>query len=204
MITNKDIIPLFPEAVLYATTLDVNSNEILNFCKKSSFNFTESSLEELCNCYASKDFKVFDKLNDLKNKIEEHIKYYLFEIFKYKIDYKFLNSWITKVDVNGYSQPHTHNNTLLSGVYYPVGDKNFKIKFIKKDQGFFDIDANESNSYNCRYMIMDILHNNTLILFPSSLKHNIEKNKSNTERYSIAFNINPKGVIGTGDSKVYF
>ena len=31
MTLNNNIIPIFPEAVLYATTIDVDSNKLLNF-----------------------------------------------------------------------------------------------------------------------------------------------------------------------------
>ena len=44
----------------------------------------------------------------------------------------------------------------------------------------------------------------TIILFPSNLRHSIEKNLSNKIRYSIAFNTLPLGEIGTGDSKINF
>jgi uncharacterized protein (TIGR02466 family) len=204
MISNNNIIPIFPEAVLYATTIDVDSNKLLNFCKNSSFDFTESSKNKNSNCFASNNLNVFEELIDLKNAIEKNIKYYLFEILKYKMDYKFLNSWVTKTGFGGYSQPHTHCNTFLSGVYYPVGHENFKIRFLKKEPGFWDIETTEVNIFNIKSLYINITENNTLLLFPSSLKHKIEKNDSNIERYSIAFNVNPKGEIGNGDSKILF
>jgi hypothetical protein len=52
---------------------------------------------------------------------------------------------------------------------------------------------------------MDIVNeNNVLILFPSDLEHSIEKNLSEENRYSLAFNILPLGEIGSEDSKINF
>lgn len=198
------ILPIFPEAVIYSTTININKNEILNFCKNSNFYQTESSINEECYCYMSYDRNIFDKIKNLKIEIEKHVEYYLHEILKYKMDYKFINSWITKTNPGGYSHPHTHANTFLSGVYYPLGNDSFKIKFIKKDMGFFSIATTENNLLTGSDVTLDIVNDSTLLFFPSSIKHSIEKNNSNIERYSIAFNINPKGFIGEGDVKVYF
>ena len=42
-----------------------------------------------------------------------------------------------------------------------------------------------------------------LIIFPSSMRHQILPNKSKKDRYSIAFNIMPKGKFNyPGDSQI--
>ena len=202
---NNNIISIFPEAIIYANTLNIDSDKILDFCKKSIFKNTYSSLKEKANgCYASDNLNVLNNLSTLKNKIKEHVETYLYKVFKYKMNYKFLNSWITKVDKDGFSQPHIHANTFLSGVYYPIGNLNFKINFHKKEECFWNIEVEENNLFNTKVITMTIENNNTLLLFPSSLKHSVEKNISNMERYSIAFNINPKGYIGEMDNGVIF
>jgi len=200
---SENILPIFPEAVLYLNNLNVNSNEIFNFCKNSNFKLTRESLKENAFCYSSNNLNVFNDLPYLKNEIKKHVEYYLYEILKYKMNYKFLNSWITKVTQNGYSQNHSHSNTFLSGVYYPIGNNDFKIKF-HKEKSFWNIETVECNSFNSKDVTINIQNNNSLILFPSSLEHNIVKNNSNIDRYSIAFNINPMGYIGVGDTEVEF
>ena len=45
---------------------------------------------------------------------------------------------------------------------------------------------------------------NYLILFFSQLRHKILLNTSNQNRFSLAFNILPKGEFGTIDSKSIF
>jgi len=51
---------------------------------------------------------------------------------------------------------------------------------------------------------LTISNDNTLILFPSNLRHKIDVNKSDKDRYSLAFNINPSGYIGGRDGRVFF
>jgi hypothetical protein len=52
--------------------------------------------------------------------------------------------------------------------------------------------------------VLTLTENSILILFPSDLKHSIEKNLSDKTRYSIAFNTLPLGEIGDADSKINF
>ena len=199
-------IPIFPEAVVYATVIDINSNDIFNYCKKSSFELTAASENKTQsdNCFITEKYNVLEELNDLKNIIKLNVEHYLYEILKYKMDFKFLNSWVTKTSPGGFSQPHTHCNTFLSGVYYPTGHENFKITFLKKQKDFWDIETTVENEFNLDSLTFNITHNSTLLLFPSSLRHRIEKNESSLDRYSIAFNINPKGMIGRKDTKIFF
>jgi len=201
---NSSIIPVFPEAFIYNVCIDVSSNKILEYLKKIKFNLTKYSDENKNACYISENLNVFNDLNFLKNKIEENVKHYLYNVFEYKMDYKFLNSWATKVEIGGFSQKHSHRNTFLSGVYYPLGNKDFKIKFYKENLGFWDIKTNNINFFNLTNICFNIEKDNTLLLFPSSLTHSIEKNISGTDRYSIAFNINPSGYIGESDNGIIF
>jgi hypothetical protein len=97
-----------------------------------------------------------------------------------------------------------HLNSFLSGVYYPLGSKNFKITFYKSDPCFWDIRVNHENDFNAKSITITIEKDNALILFPSTLNHSIAINDSNIDRYSIAFNINPTGYIGKDDTGIIF
>ena len=206
MLNNKDyeIYPVFPEAFIYYKIIDIDSNKIIDYCKNLNFEFTESSIKKESDCYISSNFNIFNDLSELKDKIEEHIKNYLYKVMEYKLDYKFINSWATKTNLNGFSQAHVHSNTFLTGVFYPKGNENFRIKFHKNNKSFWEIDVKNCNQFNSKTMTYVIEKDNTLLLFPSNLLHSIGNNNSNIDRYSIAFNINPKGYIGNQDSKVFF
>jgi uncharacterized protein (TIGR02466 family) len=198
-----DILPLFPQAVLGLNKLNVDSKTIIDYLEKLNFSKTEFSEKEESLSYASNKLNIFEDLHDLKKEISQNIKVYLHNYLRLNMNFKFLNSWATKTLPNGHSQKHVHCNTFLSGVFYPKGNKNFKISFHKNDT-FWDIETIETNNLNAKSSTIAIAEDNLLILFPSDLYHSIQKNTSTDVRYSIAFNINPYGSIGKGDTKVIF
>lgn len=198
------IIPIFPEAVLYSKQINVDSNRIMNYLKKIKFDITESSIVKDADNFMSNNLNVFKDLNFLKKEIDKHVGFYLNKILNYKMNYKFTTSWATKTNNKGYGQKHFHGNCFLSGVYYPVGDKDFKINFYKRHLTMWDVDVKEYNEFNAKQIIFEIKNDNTLILFPSELYHSISKNNSDVTRYSIAFNVNPKGLIGQKDNGIVF
>jgi len=198
-----DILPLFPQAVLGLNKLNVSSEEILNSLKELNFSETEATINNQSLSFASVEMNVLKDLPELKKEIDISIKKYLFDILKLNMNYKFLNSWATKTLPNGFSQKHTHSNTFLSGVFYPKKSEHYKISFFK-EEGFWDINVKEPNNLNCKSSTIAIGEDNLLILFPSDLQHAIKRNTSNDIRYSIAFNVNPSGFIGNGDTLVNF
>jgi uncharacterized protein (TIGR02466 family) len=201
---NPSIIPIFPEAILYSQQINVDSNKIMNYLKKIKYNITESSITKDADCFMSNKLNVFNDLKFLKKEIDTHVNFYLNKVLNYKMDYKFTTSWATKTNHKGYGQKHYHANCFLSGVYYPIGNKDFKINFHKRHFTMWDVDIKEYNEFNAKRIVFEIKNNNTLILFPSDLDHSISTNTSDITRYSIAFNVNPKGLIGSGDNGIIF
>ena len=57
----------------------------------------------------------------------------------------------------------------------------------------------ENNVYNSSQWVLNPKQND-LILFPSELNHQIKKSTIEETRYSIAFNVLPKGLLGYKDS----
>jgi uncharacterized protein (TIGR02466 family) len=205
MIKNEGmVISIFPEAVLYFQKINVNSNEIIKHVSNLNYKLTEGSKKKLCDCSISEKLNILDDLKFLKEEINKQIEHYLYNIFSYKMNYKITNSWATKTNSKGYGEKHYHSNHFLSGVYYPVGNKNFAIKFYKKKFDMWEIETHEFNEFNAKSFFFPIINDNTLILFPSSLEHSIESNEDVNPRYSISFNILPKGYVGTNDSGTIF
>lgn len=194
---------LFPEAVIGLNKLEVDHDKVLKYIENIEFNITNASLQNKENVYISKKFNVFEDIIYLRDEIFTNIKNYLNNIMKFEIDFQFTTSWVTKTLPNGFSKKHMHQNSFISGVYYPIGDENFSITFHKK-KGFWGIPTIEDNILNADWYNIKINKNNVLILFPSHLDHSIEKNLSEKTRYSIAFNTLPLGQVGTGDGRVNF
>jgi uncharacterized protein (TIGR02466 family) len=201
-----DSIPLFSSPI-FIFNLDVEENKILNFLKK--LKYCELVSEEIKDCFISEDLKVLKKnlkeIKQLKKEIDSSVSFLIKKIFNYESSFNIFNSWGTKTLINGYSGQHIHANTWLSGVYYPEEDLNFKITFYSDRLSLF-ADKVNNNGYNLfnggQHFVSP--KKNSLILFPSSLKHKINTNKSKKERYSLAFNVLPKGNFGSGDSFINF
>ena len=202
IIKNYEIVSLFPQSFLYVSNIEIDNIEIFKYLK--NIDYTKNTLNKNSSCYMSKNKNIFKDIKLLKKEINKHVENYLLNIFKYKMDYKFLNSWATKTKNLGFSQKHYHANTFLSGVYYPYANNDFKINFYKSGTPFWNIEVKEYNHFNLKDIQVTINKDNTLLLFPSDLEHSVELNESKIDRYSVAFNINPKGFIGTEDTKVYF
>jgi uncharacterized protein (TIGR02466 family) len=190
---------IFPEAVIYVSKIDVDNNKILEYAKQTVFEKTTGGV----GCYLSHT-KVFDDIYFIKDAIKEQVEFYIRKIMHFKMDFKFLNSWISKTEPKGYSETHIHRNTFISGVYYPEASDEFSISFIKDYETFWDVKVDEINNFNAKTHTLKIKEENMLILFPSNLKHKIDVNNSSQNRYSVAFNINPSGYIGGKDGRVFF
>jgi uncharacterized protein (TIGR02466 family) len=152
------------------------------------------------------DKYILDNVIDLKNELFFHVNLFAEKYLKIvNTQFYFLNSWIVKHRPNDWAQAHHHINSLLSGVYYLKTEKNNgDINFIKdpKDQNIFPLaitpNYGEYNQSNSKYYKFEPKVGN-LIIFPSTLMHEVTINKSNNIRYSLAFNVFCKGIFGKNE-----
>jgi uncharacterized protein (TIGR02466 family) len=152
----------------------------------------------------SVDMDILSKFKNLKKEIDKAIYTTLKDILKLKnTQYRICNSWLTKTKPSQFSTSHTHKNSWLSGVYYPKANPDFCIRFYNDFGSPFFIPPTEFNIYNSTEWTI-FPEDNYLILFYSQLRHKIMPNKGSIDRYSIAFNVLPKGEIGLGDTKIIF
>jgi uncharacterized protein (TIGR02466 family) len=197
------MISLFNEPLL-ATELNLDNIKILNYLKKLKYINTAKTENNGALCQMSERMDLLKDLTLLKKEINTKVKFFIENILEYNIKFKLLNSWSTQVKPNGFSQSHHHTHSFISGVYYPFGDEGFKIEFTKKYiNKFFDLPIKNFNPFNSNAASIGI-KSNMLILFLSDLGHEILPNKSNIDRYSLAFNVNPIGKIGNRDSEISF
>ena len=106
---------------------------------------------------------------------------------------KLSNLWI---NINGYKDfntRHTHQNSILSGVFYvKVPDKSSRIRFFHPSVHLMMTEWPETLKFN-RYTssIWDINpQKGRLLLFPSWLEHAAPLNRSSKIRSTISFNFN--------------
>jgi len=154
----------------------------------------------------SKNF--LKKLPSLKKKITETFKEYAYNTLSIDQSVEFVvgSSWSTMTSPNGESTEHTHANYYYSGCYYitenPSPINFFLGPYIYNYHERFLFNYKRLNQYNSN-KISYVPEKNELIFFPSYVKHQIEKNESDKNRYSIAFNFHPSGIYGREDSSIH-
>jgi uncharacterized protein (TIGR02466 family) len=138
-----------------------------------------------------------NELKDIKEYIETHIQEYKQKIISPRYDNTLYitESWINYTNKNQSHHRHSHDNSLVSGVFYFNTVENDAITFYKKKSGLslsFDTEtANVFNSLSYRLPVS----NNMLILFPSELEHEVDINIQDKTRISLSFNVFVKGVV---------
>ena len=106
----------------------------------------------------------------------------------------FGNFWININGHHDYNLLHDHQKSIISGVYYvSVPEDNMgDLVLHRGDNADYFLTGNikettMANSPSCTKKAVE----STLYLFPSWIKHHVERNESNKERISIAFNLVP-------------
>ena len=144
------------------------------------------------------------KLKALKQFCEKHIINYIIEIInpEKELDLYITQSWLNITKPGEYHHVHSHPNSIVSGVFYistveddqlSFGDPNTKVKEQIK------LEQKEYNMWNSASWNVPV-DNNTLLLFPSWLNHQVKLNpKATTDRISISFNTFTKGRFGSNE-----
>jgi uncharacterized protein (TIGR02466 family) len=190
-------IPICSNA-LFRYKLDIPNDLTLKF-KKEKFKSIEGG-----SSLISEDLNILKKYENLNKEINKAVDATLKEILMLKnINYRIFSSWLTKTRPSCLDNLHNHNNSWLSGVYYPKGDPGFGIRFDYDNTSTFYTPPTEYNIFNSESWVVTA-EDNLLILFFSQLRHKIMPNESTKDRFSLAFNILPRGKFGMGDSKTRF
>tara|TARA_B100000927_G_C16321168_1_gene411432 strand:- start:78 stop:704 length:627 start_codon:yes stop_codon:yes gene_type:complete len=161
------------------------------------------------NGYISRDRDIFKHpdLHNLKDKIEEQIKFFAYEYLKVQryVDIEVCRSWGVKHLHTDWAQKHCHSNSVFSGIYYLDVDEYSGDLLIDKGQHatncFIPTLTPDVTHYN-RYTQQNWRlkpENGMLVAFPSQIIHSVEPNRSpKLERYAIAFDVFIRGQFGYG------
>jgi len=157
-------------------------------------------VEEIYSTKISKSLYVLDSLDNIKKIILDKFLNINNTYFKYDNDFKITTSWFTKSIKNNIGDYHNHGNNFYSGIYYiDVDDDTGDIEFSDFTPSSFDLNTTEFNIDNSKSWRVKP-ENDLIIFFPSEMYHKIHLNKSEKNRYSLAFNIFPIGRIGWSDN----
>ena len=183
------IIDIFPTAIYvsHLNVTDVEREYVFSHKDKAYPNQFGNSTS--LNTYILSD----GFLKNLKEQIDVHLKTFNTSL-GYDSQLKVTQSWINYNPTNSSHHTHNHYNSIISGVMY-LSDNPSELVFQRDDYktivpNILKDTKYSSNSYRFKPQ------KDMLVLFPSNLKHGVDKNSSTETRISLAFNTFYIGIIG--------
>jgi hypothetical protein len=173
---------------------------------QSEFNFVinylsvESNLHENKNKnFNSVDTYILQHMPILREKIETLLKNYMYNFFGETADIQVTQSWLNYNLPGTSHHKHSHSNSIVSGVVYFQTDENTGnlnlYRPVSQSRQLHD-EVTNWNSYNYEYVYF-VPRIGNIFLFPSTLPHSVEENKSTISRISLSFNTFYKGTFGS-------
>ena len=150
------------------------------------------------------------QLKNTKNKIQNAVNYFTKTVMGIEQNFRITTSWINKIPKGDWIQQHSHENSVISGVYYiqttaecspiifnkPFLYTNFVHQTIK-----ITFDEKIKNQFNTEYIGISP-KSGDLLLFPSWLEHTVNNQQPDVDRIGLAFNCFPIGKLGKGTSQL--
>ena len=190
------VLPLFSSPV-YANTLGINQHK-----KRSTMSHRWICHRKVQASASLHQTQVLDlpKLNNIKTLCEQELRYYTNQVLRIKQSFRITNSWLTIKKQDQWHHLHNHQNCIFSGVYYLQTPPDAVLNF-EGDPGFRDsfkfnydyIDYNIFNSHSWKVSVPA----STVVIFPSSLYHDVAPNLTTTPRICIGFNAFVTGKLAT-------
>jgi uncharacterized protein (TIGR02466 family) len=143
---------------------------------------------------------------DLKRVIDSKIAEYVHEALGVNntFTWEITTSWVNKAKPGDWHANHWHSNSLISGVVYlKTNPKTGVVCFHKGERYYnmfnetFGIEFDKETDYSTP-TIGVVPSTHTILMFPSHLAHSVCENESTETRYSLAFNVFPRGTVGQG------
>ncbi|MBC60706.1 MAG: hypothetical protein CMQ35_08810 [Gammaproteobacteria bacterium] len=169
----------------------------------SELKYIESQLErpsKAIDNHASpnKNVLAHDELKDLQTIIQQHLDNYFKAVYNTSnnVALQITQSWLTLSRKGESHHSHTHPNSVVSGVLYVNVAGNDGINFYRNEENlWFELEPSETNYYNS-YKIHVATKIGDLVLFPSSVKHGVNKVTEDIRRVSLSFNTFFSGEMG--------
>ena len=136
----------------------------------------------------------------LKDELMKAFYSFASDVMRYSNKFEITTSWFTKSIPGQSSNSHNHNNCMFSAVLYLQTSENCgNIVFTDSIDKRYKLEKNSYNLFNSPEWNITP-KDGLLLMFPSEVYHKIAENKSDTTRYSLAFNVVPTGLIGNIDT----
>lgn len=200
------LIPLF-SVPIFIDKIDLDFEQQSNVVGQISYDYIHDG-----NYFISSNVDILNtgQFVELKQEILKKIDSFAHNTLKInkKIKFYITTSWIVKFPKNSWAQKHIHSNSIFSGVVYlNTASDGGEICF-HKDNRYHNISYptlelvyDDWSEYTSDYWKLKP-NTGDIFLFPSNLTHSVEKNLSDNERISLAFNVFARGVFGTHESSI--
>ena len=141
------------------------------------------------------------ELQGLKSFVDEQITAYKRELLRIPDDVEIYvtQSWVNRSDADQFHPKHKHPNSVISGVLFLDDNSDFELPAIRfhRSAELFPVDFSysELNDFNASCREFDV-EEGMLVLFPSTLEHDVDRNRSGRTRSSLSFNTYVRGTVG--------
>ena len=191
----QQIINLFA-APIYKSTIGRNfTDQELEFFRKE----LQEPVQAISN-FSSQNKNILDakEMKGLRTTIEASINDYFEKVFNTsnKVSLEITQSRLSVTRKNEAHHPHTHPNSIASGVVYINLAKTDGINFFRNDDLlWYDLTPKEQNYYNAYQYFVETKIGD-VVIFPSNIKHGVKQVSEDVERVSLAFNTFFSGELG--------
>jgi len=193
-----DNVPTTGDSVWFGTLirelqLNINTNNLLRFVYNEQKKLPHSNLGTVANGWQSPNLKDDVVFKPLTNEIFKNLNG-LSDLFLIRKDKKLVISamWANINPSGGSNIPHTHPNSILSGVFYlKCNDKSGNICFTHPAMNHnYHFDTFSVSNYNNINAGSRQIKPNVgkMLIFPSYQYHYVQTNLSNEDRVTLAFN----------------
>ena len=194
----SSIIPLFSSAVMVCSTKYALSAGEEDYIRNVEYGDNSGNLKS-----SSDRILEQPELASLQDFVQKQINSYTQSLLKLdsSIDLYITQSWLNKAGKDQYHPLHNHPNSVLSGVLFlSGGGKLPPIRFPRFSPLFpLELNFSELNDFNATCRWFEPVYGQ-LILFPSSLLHDVAPNKTDSTRITLSFNTFVRGEIGNASA----
>lgn len=187
--------PLFAEPIFRANISSAISAEQVAFIQ--SLDMVQNQTN-----YISEDLYIFNRpeLASIAEAVQEALQTYAREVMGVSQSLYVTQSW-SLINPPGIGMHgHTHSNSIVSGsLYYAPLQAPAANMIFDRHRTYQQIqltpEGEKTNIFNAPYRVITPAQGD-IILFASDMQHLVERNMTNSDRHSIAFNSFVKGTLG--------
>lgn len=199
-----EIIPIFAIPLMVDHIGHLITDDVVQYTKDLEYEPVHIGNGDWSNSKAVLDHEAFA---DIKKVICNNVKKLAKDVYLIDddIEFHYGRSWTLKHSYGHHCVMHNHTGSIFSGVLYIDASENSgDIVFHNASamgcshsyhQISLPLTHTKFNAYNTpHYTVPSVT--GTLLIFSSGLSHSVKPNLSNRDRYSLSFNVFPKGMIG--------